>query len=455
MRIAIDLDNLAAASWDLVGIVKLLARRKDRFPLEVKFSRLGQFQELPSDRAGTAVVRPLGGFATASLANALSWVKSGAGTNAVYTFDLNLDTEPMRDLFAGGTPTVQAVIEIVWQSVTTRETVVAIPLEIANVYLQGEEGTPEVMPDRKASQAEAEAGTDNTKWMTPLRTRQAVLPAITPETAADFREALEVLPALDQITPTNSSHFREHLGTGLSIVCFELWKPYINEYGNGAALVIVNSSTVPVFWDGSPVPLPDGCTTVEAGTMPSDSYQLPLPAKQTLTYIAPAIPSGAGVVPEDVITSVLQEFVANGLSGGIFEGSLLTEGGYIVCDPNLVDALKIRGWTVTLPHHPSNDDFAGVPNDGTRSRRVAFDIEYFRSDINGTPEAGGRYISAWHEGNVIFYPAIIDTQDPTIMPYPASPTPYLYLINGYGISVMSYAFNGGAASCFIIQTTVT
>ena len=47
-------------------------------------------------------------------------------------------------------------------------------MELQNSVITGDEGTPAAIPDGKATQAEATTGTDNTKWMTPLRTAQAI-----------------------------------------------------------------------------------------------------------------------------------------------------------------------------------------------------------------------------------------------------------------------------------------
>ena len=48
---------------------------------------------------------------------------------------------------------------------------------VYNDVNKGTEGTPAELPDLKATQAEAEAGTDNEKWMTPLSTAQAIAAA--------------------------------------------------------------------------------------------------------------------------------------------------------------------------------------------------------------------------------------------------------------------------------------
>jgi hypothetical protein len=71
-------------------------------------------------------------------------------------------------------PTAQLVAEgLLRAAVESRDLNGAVGPWIACLRL-GTEGTPAAIPDGKATQSEAEAGTSNEKWMTPLRTMQAI-----------------------------------------------------------------------------------------------------------------------------------------------------------------------------------------------------------------------------------------------------------------------------------------
>ena len=95
------------------------------------------------------------------------------GTPAAPTA-LNLNTAPLEAAFATGPAALQALIEVRWQPPGEMLRTATLKAEIQNSVIIGNEGTPQAMPDGKATQAEAEAGTDNDKWMTPLRTSQRI-----------------------------------------------------------------------------------------------------------------------------------------------------------------------------------------------------------------------------------------------------------------------------------------
>jgi hypothetical protein len=74
------------------------------------------------------------------------------------------------------------MLEIEWASGTNTSSSLTLPIVIANDVIRGDEGDPAELPlfytsetsDFLATQAEAEAGSDNTKWMSPLRVAQAI-----------------------------------------------------------------------------------------------------------------------------------------------------------------------------------------------------------------------------------------------------------------------------------------
>jgi len=103
----------------------------------------------------------------------LNFYALATGTPAAPTA-LNLNTAPLEAAFASGAAALQAFIEVRWTPPGETLRTATLRAEIQNSVILGNEGTPQAMPDGKASQAEAEAGTDNDKWMTPLRTSQRI-----------------------------------------------------------------------------------------------------------------------------------------------------------------------------------------------------------------------------------------------------------------------------------------
>jgi hypothetical protein len=114
-----------------------------------------------------------------------TFTKDGTGTATRYLLDLNLNTVSLNTAFAAATPepvTLAAMLEVEWASGTTISSSLTLPVTIANDVIRGDEGEPADLPlfytsetsDFLASQAEAENGTNNTKWMSPLRVVQTL-----------------------------------------------------------------------------------------------------------------------------------------------------------------------------------------------------------------------------------------------------------------------------------------
>ena len=121
---------------------------------------------------GAAVPTPSGTTFTTALkasyadANFLALAASGV---------LDLNTIPLEAAFAASPAVVTALLEVRWTATGEATRTATLPVEIQNSVIIGTEATPIAMPDGKATQAQAEAGTDNSAWMTPLRTAQAIL----------------------------------------------------------------------------------------------------------------------------------------------------------------------------------------------------------------------------------------------------------------------------------------
>ena len=142
MRIAIDLDDRTIRTWAGQVVATLTAKRRDRFPVEVRFIRGGVVQELATGATGAMGVKMAGAYAGGFLASATSWSKSGSSLNAVYTFDLALNTTEVETAFESDPASVSALLEVEWVQGTIRESSLSTELTIHNDVIRGDEGIP-------------------------------------------------------------------------------------------------------------------------------------------------------------------------------------------------------------------------------------------------------------------------------------------------------------------------
>jgi hypothetical protein len=145
-----------------VALDRLVLKRRDLVPLEYIFVENGAAVAMP---AGTAITCAL--KLSFTDANFLALASGGSPT-------LNLNTAPLEAAFSTGKASLPALIEIRWTVPGETTRTATLKAEVQNSVIIGTEGTPQAMPDGKSSEAEAIAGTDNEKWMTPLRTSQAI-----------------------------------------------------------------------------------------------------------------------------------------------------------------------------------------------------------------------------------------------------------------------------------------
>jgi len=138
----------------------LTLKRRDSLALEIVFVQRGAAVATPVGTTFTTALK-----ATYADANFLALAAAG-------TLDLN--TIPLEAAFAASPAVVAALLEVKWTATGEATRTATLPVEIQNSVIIGTEGTPAAMPDGKATQAQAEAGTDNSAWMTPLRTAQAI-----------------------------------------------------------------------------------------------------------------------------------------------------------------------------------------------------------------------------------------------------------------------------------------
>lgn len=175
MRIAVDLDSGAVTTWEGQALTApLTAKRRDRFPVHVRYVRSGVVVERPSGATGQLGLKTAGVFTGGYAAYAASWTVGGYGTTRTYTFDLNLNTTALNALFANDPATISLNAEVVCTDLEGIRSSASFLITVANDVVRGDEAAPETNTDLKATQAQAETGTDNNTWMTPLRTAQAI-----------------------------------------------------------------------------------------------------------------------------------------------------------------------------------------------------------------------------------------------------------------------------------------
>jgi hypothetical protein len=153
-----------------VALQTLVLKRRDQVPLEVIFVE-----------NGVAVDPILGTQTTVALKTSFSDANFLALAAPGQTI-LDLNTLPVEAAFSSDPASIAAFLEIRWTAPTQALRTATLQVEVQNSVILGDEQTPAALPDGKATQAEAEAGTDNAKWMTPLRTAQAIAELAPPPT---------------------------------------------------------------------------------------------------------------------------------------------------------------------------------------------------------------------------------------------------------------------------------
>ena len=200
MKLFIDRKNrrFVKSAASNVALDRLVLKRRDLVPLEVIFVENGSAVATPSGTSITAALKR-----NFSDTNFLALAESGT---------LNLNTVPLEAAFASSPASISALLEIRWSipGETTRTATLAV--EVQNSVIIGTEGTPAAIPDGKATQAEAEAGTDNTKWMTPLRAKQAI-DALSASSKSTFVSATPPSPVVNGTIWVNSATLRAHVLT--------------------------------------------------------------------------------------------------------------------------------------------------------------------------------------------------------------------------------------------------
>ena len=189
MQIFLDIDTRRFCST-ITGrlITQLDLKRRDKDLIELQFIRAGVVQEMAGYTAN-AGMKPAGEYATTFLSSG-PFAKSGSGTSTVYSAELNLNTIEMDAAFASEPASIMAMLEVEWSAGSVISSSTTLPVKVANDVIRGDEGTPITLPlfyttttnNLKATQAEAQAGTNDVTWMTPLRTADAIATLAPPPT---------------------------------------------------------------------------------------------------------------------------------------------------------------------------------------------------------------------------------------------------------------------------------
>jgi hypothetical protein len=163
MKLFIDITSrrFVKSAASSAALSALTLKRRDSLPLEIQFVQRGAAVATPSGTTFTTALK-----ASYADTNFLALAASGV---------LDLNTIPLEAAFASSPAVVTALLEVRWTATGEATRTATLPVEVQNSVILGTEATPIAMPDGKATQAQAEAGTDNSTWMTPLRTAQAIL----------------------------------------------------------------------------------------------------------------------------------------------------------------------------------------------------------------------------------------------------------------------------------------
>jgi hypothetical protein len=181
MRIYIDIDTRRILTTATRPATRLEFKRRDNDAFELQFLRAGAVQSLPVGTIARVGVKASADFAGEFLATDTLSV-TGTGADTVYRGAFNLNTTALEALFPTEPASITAMLEVQWMSGTSVGSSLTLPITIFNDVIRGDEGAPADLPlfytsetsNFLATQAEAEAGSDNTKWMSPLRVAQAI-----------------------------------------------------------------------------------------------------------------------------------------------------------------------------------------------------------------------------------------------------------------------------------------
>ena len=164
MKLFLDSKNrrFVKSAASNVALQTLVLKRRDQVPIEVIFVENGVAIDPPAGTTTTVALKT-----SFSDANFLALAAPGQTI-------LDLNTLPVEGAFSSDPASISAFLEVKWTAPSQALRTATLQVEVQNSVILGDEQTPAALPDGKATQAEAEAGLSNEKWMTPLRTAQAI-----------------------------------------------------------------------------------------------------------------------------------------------------------------------------------------------------------------------------------------------------------------------------------------
>jgi hypothetical protein len=284
-----------------VALQSLHLKRRDQVPIEIVFV------------ANNAVTTPPTGTATTVGLKSKFSDPNFLALAAPGTAILDLFTQPVETAFAANPAAIPALLEVKWSAPGESLRTATLQVELQNSVILGDEGTPAAAPDLKATQAQAEAGTDNERWMTPLRTAQAIAVLAPPPTWDSILEKPEVfLPEAHEHAAADITDF----AAAVQAVSPAEHTHEISEV-NGLSAALAAATSAAVTQVGGDLALKADLIngTVPASQLPPISYQsITHLGDGTLTAFAPPGTLTASDSPSAIsvaINGVTQEPVAD------------------------------------------------------------------------------------------------------------------------------------------------
>lgn len=193
MKFFIDLSKkqLIKSAASNVALDRLVLKRRDSLAVEVVFVSRNAVATMPAGTTTTVAIKH--SFADPN------FLALASGEPPV----LDLNTVPIEAIFSDNPASVSALLEIRWNIPGETSRNATLGVELQNSVILGNEGTPQAMPDGKATQAQSEEGTNNETWMTPLRTAQAIAELAPPPTWASVLNKPSVFPPSSHTHPTS------------------------------------------------------------------------------------------------------------------------------------------------------------------------------------------------------------------------------------------------------------
>ena len=136
-------------------------KRRDKAQIEIVFVEKAAAVPIPS---GTTF---LTGLKTGFAATEFLALSDSTGL-------LDLHTEAVEALFAEEPDTVTALLEVKTTAPGEETRTATLAVDLQNSVILGDEGSPAAQVSLKATSADATSGVSNEKWMTPLRTAEAI-----------------------------------------------------------------------------------------------------------------------------------------------------------------------------------------------------------------------------------------------------------------------------------------